>query len=185
MLANQAIDSLQFPGTRIRELARKYAPMLVVLCLYGSMYLYLYRRFPMPATNPYHLVLGIGSFFSGMEYYLGMLSYVGSFRVALAAGFLVMLLVSTAMRWKAESAGWLGFVLFLLPVSFIPDHRTPLYLYLPSAFFWIGSIAFGRRFLSWLAGLTQFSRAHTAAIEPLLIAVAVLAIPGSTGFTSA
>jgi len=69
---------------------------------------------------------------------LGALLYIDHPGNAAPIIFFIVLLGSVVLRWRAEVFGFCGFVLFLLPVLFLPHHRDYLYLYLPSVFFWIG-----------------------------------------------
>ena len=66
------------------------------------MYLVLHARNPLPATDPYHFTLTRGAFTSGIEYYLGYLlyfPYLGGLRPVV---YLILLLVSIALRWLTE-----------------------------------------------------------------------------------
>ena len=55
--------------------------------------------------------------------------------------------------------------MFLLPVLFLPHQRAALYLYLPAALFWIGSVALAQRLIKW-------SPAENLLIVFVLIAIA-------------
>lgn len=170
LLADEALVSLRFNRARWIDVARRYAPMLAVSGIFAACYLRLYLGAPVPESHPYHLTLGPGTFFQGMNFYLGALTNFPAAGAAMAAVFLAALLVFTALRWRAESFGWLGFTLFLLPVLFLASHRAPLYLYLPALFFWIGLMGLAHR------ALESIPRVSEAAAGALLIALTLAAV---------
>ncbi len=173
LLTAEAAGPTRWNKEWLRNTARTIAPTLIATAVYAVVYFRLHQRYPLPEPNPYHLTVGIGSFTSGMQIYLGAFLYYARLRTVMAIGFMLALAASVALRWRAESIGLLGFLLFLLPVLFLPRQRVPLYLYLPSAFFWIGLIALAWRLLQWL---TRDFNAARLQIHNLLIALALFAI---------
>jgi hypothetical protein len=173
LVAHEVLSSPRWTKERIRRIVRSCGPALLVMGVYGAVYLDLHRRFPIPEANQYHITIGFGPFFWGMEFYLRSLFYLDAFHPLITAAFLMMLVGCLAMRWSAESMGLSGFVLFLLPVAFLAKQRGELYLYLPSAFFWMGVIALLRRGLLWL-----WESFPARTVENLAVAIALLAAIG-------
>jgi len=170
LLADEIVSSLHWPKARIWKTAKALGPMLVVLLAYSLAYLRLSGRETIPESDPYHFAIGLPSFVSGMEYYLHDFLYIPNSGSAAVAVFLCLALLSLALRWRTEFLGFAGFVLFLLPVLFLPARRSTLYLYVPSAFFWIGLVALAQRIFRRAPRLLQIRW------ERALIAIAVAAI---------
>jgi hypothetical protein len=130
-----------------------------------------------PPDNPYFLKFDLLTFIRGLTFYLrSMLYRQGRIPVlVLAAGAALLIVLVVARRGKAVVIGAAGFVLFLFPVIFLPNHRYGFYLYAPSVFFAISWVGLARE----AAELIRWPRARA----PLAAAVALgsfLALPHRT-----
>jgi hypothetical protein len=104
--------------------------------------------------DPYFLKFDLLTFIRGLGFYLrSMLYRQGRIPIlALAAGAALLIALAIAKRGKTVVIGAAGFLLFLFPVIFLPNHRYGFYLYAPSAFFaisWVGLAREAAEFIRW------------------------------------
>jgi hypothetical protein len=90
------------------------------------------------AGSPYRMEFSARAFFEGLYDYVSTMLYgrpwpVG--RLIRWIGVASLLAAGLAARARATLIGLAGFVLFLLPVLFLPNQRQALYLYIPAVFF--------------------------------------------------
>jgi hypothetical protein len=86
--------------------------------------------------EPYFLRFDLFTFASGGSYYFHEMLYrLGRPPLPLFAAAVLLAALAVARRGKMVLLGAAGFLLFLLPVIFLPNHRDVLYLYVPSVFF--------------------------------------------------
>ena len=127
--------------------------------------------------HPYFLKFDLLTFIRGLAFYLrSMLYRQGRIPVlVLGVGAALLVALVVAKRGKPVVIGAAGFLLFLFPVIFLPNHRYGFYLYAPSAFFAISWVGLARE----AAELIRWPRVRA----PLAAAVALgffLALPHRT-----
>jgi hypothetical protein len=84
----------------------------------------------------YYLRFDLFTFASGGSYYFHEMLYrLGRPPLPILAAAVLLVVLVVARRGNVVLLGAAGFLLFLLPVIFLPNHRDVLYLYVPSVFF--------------------------------------------------
>jgi hypothetical protein len=156
-----------------RRLRWHFSLLGLFIASYGYFFVTQYSGRTQP-DNPYFLKFDLLTFIRGLAFYLrSMLYRQGRIPVVvLAAGAALLIALLVARRGKAVVIGAAGFLLFLFPVIFLPNHRYAIYLYAPSAFFAISCVGLARE----AAELIRWPRARV----PLAAAVALgafLALP--------
>jgi hypothetical protein len=128
-----------------RRLRWHFLLLALLAATYGYFYLAGYSGRDVP-HDPYHLRFDLFTLAAGGSYYFHAMLYRAS-RLplpVLAAGAALLAALAARRKGQMVLAGAAGFVLFLLPVIFLVNHRDVLYLYLPAVFFAVA-----------LAGLAQ------------------------------
>ena len=115
-------------------------PHIALAALFAVVYLPLLTQHQTAesAANPYRMEFTARAFFGGLYDYTSMMLYgrpwpIGRLIRWTAAG--ALLAAGLTGRSRATLVGIAGFVLFLLPVLFLPHQRQALYLYVPAMFF--------------------------------------------------
>ncbi len=103
--------------------------------------------------EPYYLRFDLPTLAAGGSYYFHEMLYrLGGPPWPLVAAVAILVALAAARKGKMVFLGAAGFVLFLLPVVFLPNHRDVLYLYLPSVFFALAGAALAQlagEYLRW------------------------------------
>jgi hypothetical protein len=128
------------------------------------------------ANSPYRMEFTVRAFLEGLYDYTALLLYGRPWpagRLIRWAATALLLGSGVATRSRATLVGVTGFVVFLLPVLFLPHQRQALYLYIPAVFF---ALALGGGAES-AAGRLRLpeSRRELAAVGIMLLCV--LALP--------
>jgi hypothetical protein len=123
-----------------RELARTLWPHLALLLLFAAVYLPLVSQHQgaEAAASPYRMTFTAQAFFQGVYEYTSMMLYGRPWpagRLIRWACILALFAVGIARGSRATVVGLSGFLIFLLPVVFLPHQRQALYLYIPAVFF--------------------------------------------------
>jgi len=98
LLASEMVSSLHWPRERLWKAAKAYGPMFAALLAYALAYLRLSGSQTIPESDPYHITIGLQSFISGVEYYIGELLYIPNMGMRVVIVFAGILLLSLALR---------------------------------------------------------------------------------------
>lgn len=141
---------------RAQEACLRLWPHFLLTVLIGARYVQLQLRYPVVASNPYHLQ------FSFTEYFKSLLGYTGlafgreaeNFDRLLIFGLLLLVLLGFA--WFSGDRMVVFclacYTAMLLPVCCLPHLRAPYFVYGPQAFLWLAIL------LTLEAGLLHFCR---------------------------
>ncbi|MEZ5354454.1 MAG: hypothetical protein R2762_17595 [Bryobacteraceae bacterium] len=126
---------------------RRLALSIAIAAIVGAKYLWLVTHGDvLKPGDVYTPVFTMAVFADCLGQYLRLLLGLASGGAGAIAAVLMAAAVAAARRQWTVVVALSSFVLLLLPVLFLPKRISPLYLYAPSAFFWIGAAG-------WVAGM--------------------------------
>jgi hypothetical protein len=115
----------------------------VILAAFGTAFLRLYLRQPIPAGNPYHLDFHPLAVLQSVLYYVSLACSRPEVRLWPSLAIVSILAVHGLLRWSAGTLVALGaFLLTIAPVAVLPARRFPYYDCCPQIFLLLGLCLF-------------------------------------------
>ncbi len=121
--------------TQLMHRLRLLAPYFVISLLYAGFYFWQPEWGPgSPPSHPYYMNLSYGAFMEGMKFYVMSVTFYQSvLKTDLSLYVALFIIVLWALLLRRMLVLWalFGFVVTLLPVIFLVNSRSQIYLYLP------------------------------------------------------
>lgn len=172
----------------IKNLFKKQFLYYLVMVLYGSLLLFLYINSSVRSTpiDPYYHSLTFKGFFSGLWFYLGKILYINNGVIQTMVTLIFIFLIFLSFLKKRKEIFWssLGFIILLLPVIFLINHRYPYYSYISLIYFIIFLVALANELLEFSSKLSKKKHSRSIIIIIFILCSLLFSFKGQNNYSA-